>query len=243
MAIQQPVATDKQNSPDHSLSHRVFANDDAAPAKAVVVDSSGNILLGDGTTNYTQVSTTGDITLVGSAKGLLAIRPAFVAGLIANKSKPVTVEVGAYSVYSMPIYNSDNQELFWRLHVPGRWDGITDVTYKLTCALSAAETEGDDFRFQLSWANTSPTVGAITTGVVSTTADGDCSAGHTAQYSVFQLTFTIDVSAGPVTAVALGDTLVGRLRRIASGGVEVSNNIYILDHVLNFTVDKVFKKS
>jgi hypothetical protein len=42
MAIQQPNATDKQNSPSHSLSHRVFANDNASPVQSVIVDSSGN---------------------------------------------------------------------------------------------------------------------------------------------------------------------------------------------------------
>ena len=43
MAIQQPVSTDKQNSPDHSLSHRVFANDSAAPVKSLVVAADGNV--------------------------------------------------------------------------------------------------------------------------------------------------------------------------------------------------------
>ena len=42
MAISQPVANDFLNSPDHSLSHRVFANDNASPAQALIVDASGN---------------------------------------------------------------------------------------------------------------------------------------------------------------------------------------------------------
>ena len=64
MAIQQPISTDYLNSPDHSLSHRVIANDNAAPAEAIVVDSSGNV--GIGTTNPTallhvnQTGTTGN---------------------------------------------------------------------------------------------------------------------------------------------------------------------------------------
>lgn len=43
MAIEQPLSTDKLNSPDHSLSHRVFANDTAAPVQSIIVDSSGNV--------------------------------------------------------------------------------------------------------------------------------------------------------------------------------------------------------
>ena len=241
MAIQQPTLTDSQSSPDHSLSHRVFANDSASAVKAVVVDSSNNILLGDGTTNYMQVSSTGFTTLVGSAKSQLAMRPAFVAGKTTTPQKPTPVFYGAYGGYSFPIYNNDNEELFWRLTIPGRWDGSTDIEYKLYVCLAAEETTGDDFRFQLSWSNTTGTTGVINTTTVDVTADGDCSAGHTAAYSVFILTFTIDVSAGPITPVAAGHVLTGRIRRIASGGTEVSDEIIILDHTLDFTVDRIFK--
>lgn len=68
MAIQQPNATDPTNSPDHSLSHRVFANDNASSVKAVVVDASNNILLGDGgTTNYATFSNAGRLSFAGTA--------------------------------------------------------------------------------------------------------------------------------------------------------------------------------
>ena len=46
MAIQQPVAGNPLNSPDHSLSHRVIANDSAAPVESIVVDSTGNVGIG-----------------------------------------------------------------------------------------------------------------------------------------------------------------------------------------------------
>lgn len=48
MAIQQPNSTDLLNSPDHALSHRVFANDGAAPVKAIVVDAAGKVGLSVG---------------------------------------------------------------------------------------------------------------------------------------------------------------------------------------------------
>lgn len=46
MAIQQPQSIDYLNSPDHALSHRVFANDGSAPAQSIVVNSSGNVGIG-----------------------------------------------------------------------------------------------------------------------------------------------------------------------------------------------------
>jgi hypothetical protein len=67
MAIGQPTTTDKQNNPDHSLSHRVFANDSSATAQAVVVDASNNTKIGDGgSTNYAQFTSTGTLSFVGT---------------------------------------------------------------------------------------------------------------------------------------------------------------------------------
>ena len=43
MAIEQPQSTDKLNSPDHALSHRVFANDDSAPDESIVVGPNGSM--------------------------------------------------------------------------------------------------------------------------------------------------------------------------------------------------------
>ena len=43
MAISQPAAGDKQNSPSHSLSHRVFANEPTADAKTVVASTGGKV--------------------------------------------------------------------------------------------------------------------------------------------------------------------------------------------------------
>jgi hypothetical protein len=48
MAIQQPTATDKLNSPSHSLSHRVIANDDASPNESVYVNAVGNFNIAKG---------------------------------------------------------------------------------------------------------------------------------------------------------------------------------------------------
>ena len=44
--IQQPTSSDYLNNPDHSLSHRVIANDGSAPIKSVVVDSDGKVGIG-----------------------------------------------------------------------------------------------------------------------------------------------------------------------------------------------------
>ena len=173
----------------------------------------------------------------------LAMRPAFIAGR-PSTGIPTTVILGAYCGYSLPIWTTPSnqyEELFWRLAVPGRWDGVSDIEYVLYVATSSAETLGDDFRIQMSWSASPYTAGVLTNAVVDVNGDGDCSLGHTAAYSVFKLTYTIDISAGPIAPVVIGDVLAGRLRRIASGGTEIDGEIIILDHMLNFAVDKMYK--
>jgi hypothetical protein len=196
----------------------------------------------DVTAGQTKKITTDELLKSPMTGRYLSMRPAFVAGRIQGTAKPASVNIGAYAVYSMPIYNNDGQELYWRLQVPGRWDGASNPIYYLVVALSEAETLGDDFRMQLSWSSTNGTTGVLDIATNDITADGDCSAGHNSQYSVFKLSFSIDYTI-PVPDMAGGDVLTGRVRRIASGGTEVSGNIYIVDHWLTFAVNKIFKAS
>lgn len=46
MAIEQPLSTDKLNSPDHAKSHRIIAVDLDADVKTIVVNSSGSVGIG-----------------------------------------------------------------------------------------------------------------------------------------------------------------------------------------------------
>jgi hypothetical protein len=64
MAIQQPISTNTQNSPDHSLSHRVFANDSSSPAQSVVVNSDGTTSITKGRIGNVNVVTDTYIILV-----------------------------------------------------------------------------------------------------------------------------------------------------------------------------------
>ena len=84
------------------------------------------------------------LSRVNSTKGLLTMRPAIVAGKLTNPIKPVAVEVGAHAGYTMPIYANDNQELFFRDYIPGRWDGASDPIVSIICA-HRRTTEGSIF--------------------------------------------------------------------------------------------------
>jgi hypothetical protein len=237
------VNTDKKIKFRDAAIYIQSANDGHLDLTAdTVIDMNGTTQWGDGT-NYLQVSSTGVLTLAGTSKRHLSMRPSFVAGKISGGGAPTAVSIGAYSGYSMPIWSTpanQYEELYWRLLVPGRWDGASDIAYNLVVALSAAEDVGDDFNFQLSWANIEPTTGAMSSSTTDVTVDTNITAGHSAQYSIFKLAFTIDWDI--VTPdIAISDLLVGRIRRVATAGTEVSNEVIVLDHQLVFQVDKLFK--
>jgi len=67
MAVEQPAAGNALNTPDHSIMHRVVATDASAAVKSLTVESDSSKRLGDGVTNYLELSSTGDAVFVGSA--------------------------------------------------------------------------------------------------------------------------------------------------------------------------------
>jgi hypothetical protein len=188
---------------------------------------------------YTDIGVDGAITFVGLVRHL-AMRPAFVAGVIAKTIKPTSETVGVFSGYSLPVHNDDGEELFWRLSVPGRWNGTDNITYYIIACLATAETVDKTFQIQLSWNGTDGITSAIPTTAISVAVLATCATLHNVQYAVHKLTFTIDPTAISPT-LAAGNVLGARVRRITSGGTEIANRIIVFDHWLDFVVDKVFK--
>lgn len=198
-----------------------------------------------GAADYAEISAGGVITYAGTAKRSLTQRPQLVVNNLIKIGAtieiiPTPIEVGVFSGYSMPVYNSDGEEMFFRMRVPYRWDGVTNPAFKMIVALSAAEDVGDKFKFQLDWNNTSVT-GAIEADVVTVTAETTITAGHSAQYSTYSVSFDLDYdNAGLQQTMVARNNLSGRIRRIAASSLEVSNEIILLDWVSTWSVDKIF---
>lgn len=175
------------------------------------------------------------------ASGLMTLRPALELGSVANNGKPTIVTRGAVKGYSLPIYNSDNEELYLEMMIPGRWDQESDFHICVGGYLDSAETADDDFRMQLSWANTimnaAGTVANTTTDVEVETNIPD---GRNAQYSPFLVSFLIDYDA-PATPIAPCDCFNARLRRIAASGTEMDGEFVVMCLYATFTVNKTFK--
>ena len=102
---------------------------------------------------------------VNDTSAKLTMRPTLVAGRIGSLTRPTPIEVGCHAGYSLPISNgSDDEELFYREYVAGRWDGATDITASVICCLVATQT-GDVnkyFKLQLSFENQPSATGTIT---------------------------------------------------------------------------------
>jgi hypothetical protein len=191
--------------------------------------------------------TDGVITFANAAKRLLTMRPTLYAGSVAGSGKPSSVQVGIHAGYSLPISNgADGEVLYFRDYVPGRWDGVTDPIVSVICCLDTANTAGEDFAITLMWDNNDPTTGAVSaTNNVTVPIQTELTTGHTAQYSLFKVLFTVDASAGPVTALTASDHLALKLYRTAVTGVgadECEGEIVVLDVLITYTVDKVFKR-
>ena len=187
------------------------------------------------------------ITWAGTAQRILTIRPAMNLAKIAQNEKPTLVTYGANQCFSMPIYSADDEEIFFVFNVPGRWNGSSDLTLHVTCALSVSETANDDFNLQLSWQSTAAgadpsTVRILENTTVDVPIETNIADARKAQYNVFEVDFVLDWNnAGLNNNLVTHDTVSCRLRRLAVAGTEIAGEILVLDSHVHMTIDKVAK--
>lgn len=146
--------------------------------------------------------------------------------------KPTAVTIGANSGFSMPIYNSDNEELFFTTAIPRRWDGTTDPIITIYAHLGNTEDVGDKFKLQLSYTCNGST-GAISATTNDIPIETTVITDRAAQYDTYAISFTIDH-----TKLSALCEFKARLRRIAASVNEVSNEIIITSAYINFKRDK-----
>lgn len=216
---------------------------DNATARRVRINTAGHVVVGADDTNYAQISfSDGNLTWAGTFKKKLTMRPSLVAGRVLGTTKPTAVIVGSHAGYSMPVWSSDDEELYFREYIAGRWDGASDITVSLIVCLAAAETVGEDFRFKLSW-EAVPLTGVLTSNTTDVYTQQEILTGRDAQYSVYKLDFAIDwdLNAHDVTASDHFGCLIRRVLAIGDGVDQVDNEIIVLDCIITYTIDKAYK--
>ncbi len=198
---------------------------------------------GDGTNQFL-ISNTGVVSLVGSAKRLLTERPDFDFSKITAQGKPTIVVLGAHTGFSLPVYAAD-EELFFVVNVPGRWDGVSDINVHILVALDQAATANDDFNLQLSWRNSregsDPTTSVVLDNTThDVTVETNIVDARKAQYNMFLIDFVVDYDTD--VTILSHDLLSMRLRRLAAAGTEFApGEIIVLDVHVDFIVDKMYK--
>jgi hypothetical protein len=201
----------------------------------------GGITKIGGASDYASVSSTGLVTMVGGGKGKLTLRPNLVQKQTkVSTNTPTEVYRGLNVGYSFPIWSSDNEELYFRMRIPNRWDGTTDPQLGVMCTITGAEDVGDKFRFQLEWQTTvcggTTAMGTSTTAV---TSEQTIITGGAAANTAYCIFFTLDADDG-ANPIVSGEMLQGRLRRIAASASEVAGEICVWDFAVTWCVNKMF---
>ena len=190
--------------------------------------------------NYTDISSSGVITFAGTAQRKLTLRPQLVEKSSKAGGTPTQVYRGINIGYSLPVWSAPaaDEELYWRMRIPIRWDGTTDPQLGMCVSLSGAEDVGDKFKFSLEWQTTAKgnVIGTTTSIVYS---EQTVLTGRAEAYDAYFVFFSFD--ANDVTnPIIVGEMLQARVRRVAAYSLEVSNEIIIWDWASMWALDKVY---
>jgi len=188
-----------------------------------VYDSNTKIMSVNSSTGTTLYKPT---VLSGDGVTYFKERPRLELGRILGVSKPSIVYRGNVQGFSMPIYNSDNEELFFDIPcIPARWDAASDPILYVGGYLDTANTD-KKFKIACDWtyftAGTDVVVGtAVESPYVEVTT------GTWAQYMSWQGTITLNYDVVPADALTVSDCLNMRLYRIAASSAEIAGEVVV----------------
>jgi len=200
--------------------------------------ADGAVRIGDSSagapTNYSYFAPDGHLNMVGTAKVIVNDTFVFNYANVSAQGKPTLVNRGVFYGWSLPVYNSDDEELFSCRCIDSDWDGTTDPTITVGGWL---DTANDTKKFQL---QVSVDVLDIATNEVVPTSTNDypieTTTGSWAQYASFKATVTIDASG---IVLAAGKALAVRIRRIAASVDEITGEVVIEGAMLSYVADKI----
>lgn len=167
-------------------------------------------------------------------------RPAINFGIIGVKTKPTMVELGAYTLLSMPIWNSGgnaDEQIFFNHSVVRRWNGTSDLKVGCVAIIDTANTS-KKFQLELAWMNAATGVVAPTT--VNTTYC-EVTTGTDAQYMMYKIEWTVDYNINPANPLLPNQIMVGRIRRVAksAGGTEIDGEVMLHGFYVQYVRDKI----
>lgn len=183
--------------------------------------------------NTFNVGENGLVTMEGSGKGILTIRPSIQYDEINKAGVPDLVTYGVNTIYSLPIYNDDGEQIFMNSRVPYRWDGTTNPVLRVLACTMGEETEGYAMRIAIGYC-ASATIEQMCSTNATIYCERKVLSGRTAAYSSYAFSFEL-------VGLSERDKLSVRLRRVdATLATDISNELGITDWALEYSVGEVY---
>ena len=180
------------------------------------------------------VSGTNPITLVGSARSWVEFRPDLDPTKLAVNAKPTIIERGVAIGYSLPVGGAD-EELFYSICVPGRWDGESNIHVHIQAWLDTAQNEvADAIKLSLNWTQVGE--GDVVPDTSNNITD-EVATGIVAQYTTMEFSFDIDYDIVPADPIVADDVIFFRLTRVASSH-EIAGELVVYHAGVIFRFDK-----
>jgi hypothetical protein len=133
-----------------------------------------------------------------------------------NAGVPSDAQVGIYNGYSLPIWNSDDEELYFIECVPGEWDGESDILVHVVTALANASESGHEYQLDLAWEHETPNQDELP--VTSNTVSSNRIIASDTQYETYKDWFVLDYNIDDGDSIEAEDQIALRLRRTAVSG-------------------------
>ena len=152
----------------------------------------------------------------------LEIRPDLDFTSISAHGRPAQAVRGIFQGYVLPEYADDNQELFFEICVPDRWNGTSDIGCHVDGYIDGP-FPNKNFELQLEWEYYTPPDPANTMGdLVPNTNYTENVVTFTdawgAAFRSYHVEFEIDYDERPADTILPDDILAFRLIRVANAG-------------------------
>lgn len=153
---------------------------------------------------------------------------------IRAQGKPTDVHRGIFNGFSLPIYASDNEEIFLKVHIPHDWDETSDFTVKVYGYIDTAN-DTKNFNLKLQWENVTPGTDAYP--ATDNDVDMETATGASAaQYQSYEISFTVDYDIdGGGNELVRGDIMGLLLQRIAASANEIAGEFVVTDIKMQYT--------
>ena len=150
---------------------------------------------------------------------------------------PTQVSRGLLNGFSLPIWNSDTEELKYASKIIKRWDQVTDPIVNVYGWLSAPEDVGDSFKLQYEYEcfDFCDSTIIVPETINTVSVDTEIIAAENFQYAPYCIQFSIDDTA------LENDCIIGaRIRRVASAGTEIAGEFVVSYSDITFKTNKYY---